>query len=80
MPARVQVDLAHPPAGAQRDWLAALKAAGTDVQWRGEKLLPTAVDIEPRVDPAGGGVLRAAGGGAAGRPRASTSSPPTTGP
>src|SRR5690606_6782347 len=49
-PARVLVDLAHPPAGAERDWLAALSAAGTTVQWSGNALLPTAIDIEPRVD------------------------------
>src|SRR5690606_23842836 len=50
-PARVPVDLAHPPAGAERDWLAAMSAAGTTVQWSGNALLPTAIDIEPRVDP-----------------------------
>ena len=53
-PARVRVDLAYPPAGDQRDWLAALNAAGTHVQWSGPDLLPAAVDIETRVDPAGG--------------------------
>ncbi len=53
-PARVHVDLAYPPAGDQRDWLAALNAAGTTVQWSGPELRPTALDIEPRVDPAGG--------------------------
>lgn len=59
-PARVLVDLAHPPAGAERDWLAALSAAGTTVQWSGNALLPTAIDIEPRVDPEGGATVTVA--------------------
>src|SRR5690606_21652720 len=59
-PARVLADLAHPPAGAERDWLAALSAAGTTVQWSGNALLPTAIDIEPRVDPEGGATVTVA--------------------
>jgi hypothetical protein len=53
-PSAVQVRLDHPPAGRERDWLAALPGAGTTVAWSGPSLSPTAVSIEPRVDPARG--------------------------
>lgn len=53
-PVRVEVTLEHPPEGWERDWLAALAAAGTEVGWRGPELLPTAVTLEPRADPSGG--------------------------
>lgn len=53
-PERVHVALDHPPAGMERDWLAALPAAGTAVVWSGPSLLPTAIAVEPRTDPAGG--------------------------
>jgi hypothetical protein len=53
-PERVHVALEHPPAGRERDWLAALAGAGTGVTWSGPKLVPTAVAIEPRADPARG--------------------------
>ena len=51
-PARVHVALAHPPAGEERDWLAALRGAATTVAWSGPSLLPTAIAEEPRADPA----------------------------
>jgi hypothetical protein len=50
-PPRVHVELAHPPPGLDRDWLAALAGTGTSVAWSGPSLLPTAVAIEPRADP-----------------------------
>jgi hypothetical protein len=53
-PEVVHVALAHPPAGVVRDWLAALTGAGTTVAWSGPSLLPTAIAVEPRADPAGG--------------------------
>ena len=53
-PTRVHVALEHPPTGPEQDWLAALTGAGTAVEWSGEALLPTAISIEPRADPAGG--------------------------
>jgi hypothetical protein len=53
-PSRVHTTLDHPPAGADRDWLAALSATGTRVEWSGPSLLPTAVAVAPRADPAGG--------------------------
>lgn len=55
-PERVHVELEHPPAGVERDWLAALVGAGTAVGWSGPALLPTALALalEPRADPAGG--------------------------
>jgi hypothetical protein len=53
-PARVHTTLDHPPAGSERDWLAALSATGTRVEWSGPSLLPTAVAVAPRADPAGG--------------------------
>lgn len=53
-PSAVHVRLDHPPAGRERDWLAALPGAGTSVAWSGSSLTPTAVSVEPRVDPARG--------------------------
>jgi len=53
-PSRVHVRIDHPPAGRDRDWLAALSGASTDVDWNGPKLVPTAISVEPRIDPAGG--------------------------
>jgi hypothetical protein len=53
-PARVHVVLDHAPDGAERDWLAALPAAGTTVGWSGPRLLPTALAVVPVADPAGG--------------------------
>ncbi|HEY9428227.1 MAG TPA: hypothetical protein VIR34_13810 [Gemmatimonadaceae bacterium] len=53
-PERVHVALGHPPSGVERDWLAALPAAGTQVMWSGPSLAPTAIAVEPRADPAGG--------------------------
>ncbi len=59
-PARVHVTLAHPPPGKERDWLSALAGAGTEVAWSATQLAPTAVMIEPRVDPARGADVSAA--------------------
>jgi hypothetical protein len=53
-PARVHVRIDHPPAGRERDWLAALPGTGTAVDWNGPSLVPTAISVEPRVDPARG--------------------------
>ena len=53
-PARVHVRIDHPPAGRERDWLAALPGAGTAVNWNGPSLVPTAIAVEPRIDPARG--------------------------
>jgi hypothetical protein len=53
-PVRVHVALDHTPAGLERDWLAAFPAAATAVVWSGPSLLPTAIAIEPRADPARG--------------------------
>jgi hypothetical protein len=53
-PSRVHVRIDHPPAGRDRDWLAALSGAQTDVSWSGPSLVPTAISVEPRIDPAGG--------------------------
>lgn len=64
-PERVHVALDQPPSGRDRDWLAALEGAGTSVSWSGAALVPTAVAMEPRADPAGGAdVSVAAPGGA----------------
>ncbi len=54
VPERVHVALEHPPSGVERDWLAALPAAGTAVLWSGPSLAPTAIAMEPRADPSGG--------------------------
>ncbi|HEX7120605.1 MAG TPA: hypothetical protein VF212_17565 [Longimicrobiales bacterium] len=53
-PERVHIAFERPPDGVERDWLAALPGAGTAVTWSGPDLLPTAVAMEPRIDPAGG--------------------------
>ncbi len=53
-PPRVHVALEHPPSRTEQEWLAALAGAGTAVEWSGSALLPTAVTVEPRADPAGG--------------------------
>jgi len=53
-PERVHVAFDHAPSLVERDWLAALVGAGTQVSWSGPSLLPTALSIEPRADPAGG--------------------------
>ncbi len=37
-----------------RDWLAALRAAGTAVRWRDEGVAPVALELVPVSDPAGG--------------------------
>jgi hypothetical protein len=50
----VHVRIDHPPAGRERDWLAALSGAGTAVDWSGPSLVATAIAVEPRVDPARG--------------------------
>lgn len=49
---------------AHRDWLAALRRAGTPVAWGGAPIPATAVVVEPSGDPGGGArVLAAAPGG-----------------
>jgi hypothetical protein len=53
-PERVHVALEHPPELLERDWLAALPGAATEVTWSGPSFVPTAIAVEPRADPAGG--------------------------
>jgi len=53
-PARVHLALNHAPSVVERDWLAALRGAGTAVAWAGGSLLPTAIAVDPLADPAGG--------------------------
>ncbi len=54
------LEVASVPAAVERDWLAALAGAGTAVTWSGA-LLPTAMEVLPVSDPAGGiSVLAAA--------------------
>lgn len=53
-PSRVDVALDHPPSGRERDWLVALRGAGTRVAWSSKALAATAISVEPRADPAGG--------------------------
>lgn len=53
-PARVQIRFAHTPGAVERDWLAALTAAGTRVAWSADSLPPTAAAVNPLSDPAGG--------------------------
>jgi hypothetical protein len=53
-PSRVDVHLSSVPTAVDRDWLAALRHAGTRVTWRGSIAVATAVMAEPLADPAGG--------------------------
>jgi len=53
-PSRVDVALDHPPSGRDRDWLVALRGAGTRVARSSSALAATAISVEPRADPAGG--------------------------
>ena len=52
-PERVHVAFDHAPSLVERDWLAALVGAGRG-GWSGPSLMPTALALEPRADPAGG--------------------------
>jgi len=54
----VTVDRAVSP--VQREWLAALAAAGTRVGWDGDSVLPLAVALDPIPDPDGGTRIRVA--------------------
>ena len=42
------------PAPSARDWLAALRRAGTPVGWSGERIATSAVEAVPEADPVGG--------------------------
>jgi hypothetical protein len=50
-PAQVEVGLDNVPTPAERDWLAALRGAGTLVNWEGQGLTPTGIIAEPVADP-----------------------------
>lgn len=52
-PTRVSVRLDRSPSSGERDWLRALRGAGSEVHWNGD-LLPTAVSVLPIVAPRGG--------------------------
>ena len=53
-PAAVHVRTVGAFAPFARDWLRALAGAGTGVTWEGSALTPTALAVEPVVDPEGG--------------------------
>lgn len=50
--ARVSLDVA--PDGEARDWLRALRRAGTRVTWRGQDIPPLAIEVAPVSSPRGG--------------------------
>lgn len=50
-PAAVHVTFDQPPSPRTRDWLAALRGAGTQVRWSGEAPAPTALAVDPVADP-----------------------------
>jgi hypothetical protein len=52
----VSARLEHAPSARERDWLAAIREAGTTVQWSGE-LAPVAIETYPAADPAGGAFM-----------------------
>ncbi len=53
-PREVTVRFDAPPAVVERDWLAALRRAGTVVRWSGPAMAPMAATVARSVDPAGG--------------------------
>lgn len=55
----VALDVA--PSPASRDWLIALRRAGTTVVWSNGGIAPVALEVEPKRDPAGGVQARIAG-------------------
>lgn len=59
-PARVHVRIDTALSPVQRDWLAALAAAGTRATWEGKGVLPLASVAEPIADPTGGTGIRVA--------------------
>jgi hypothetical protein len=54
VPERVHVRIDSAISPAQRDWLAALGAAGARVSWEGDGVMPVAAVAEPVADPGGG--------------------------
>lgn len=50
-PVRAHVVFDSVPTADVRDWLAALRDAGTQISWEGVTLKPTAIAVEPVVDP-----------------------------
>ena len=50
--AHLALDVA--PSGETRDWLRALRRAGTEVTWRGQRIPPLAIELAPVVNPRGG--------------------------
>jgi len=54
----LQVDGAIQP--AHRDWLAAIAAAGSEVTWNGDSVMPLAIALDPVADPDGGTRVRVA--------------------
>ena len=58
-PDRISVKLDSTPSPAVRDWLRALRGAGSDVSWNGS-LAATALSAEPVIAPRGGFAVTAA--------------------
>lgn len=56
-PRRVDVTLEKTPVQSERDWLRALRRAGTPVAWRGDDIPALAVELAPVVSPRGGTML-----------------------
>jgi hypothetical protein len=56
-PQRVHVSLDVAPSGEERDWLRALRRAGTPVTWRGPEIPALALEVAPVADPRGGMML-----------------------
>lgn len=56
-PRRVDVTLERAPNRSERDWLRALRRAGTPVAWRGDEIPALAVELAPVASPRGGMTL-----------------------
>ena len=57
----LEADLRAAPSPAGRDWLAALRRSGVVIAWSDSEIVPAAVEVEARRDPAGGVVARVSG-------------------
>lgn len=51
VPRQAHLSFSETPPPEHRDWIAALRGAGTPVTWEGDALTPSALVVEPVIDP-----------------------------
>jgi hypothetical protein len=56
-PGRIHLTLDRVPPAATRDWIRALRRAGTPVSWEAEDIPPLAIEAAPVADPRGGAMI-----------------------